>query len=103
MSERALRSIAVARKTSLFVGPGDNGKSYATVLSIVQTCELHGINVEPYLIDVLPRLRLLDEQWRPAGDATPQDIQDANWSRLLPEFEALCPRAWHAAQEIVTV
>jgi transposase len=103
VSERALRSIAIARKTSLFVGPGENGKSYATLMSIVQTCELHGVNVEPYLIDVLPRLRLLDEQWRPAGEATPQDIQDANMKRLAPEFEALCPRAWLANQEIVAV
>jgi transposase len=101
VSERALRCIALARKTSLFVGPGENGKSYATLMSIVQTCELHGVNVEPYLIDVLPRLRLLDEQWRPAGEATPQEVQDTNMKRLAPEFEALCPRAWLANQEIV--
>jgi transposase len=101
VSERALRSIAISRRTSLFVGPGENGKSYAILMSIVQTCELHGVNVDSYLIDVLPQLRLLDEQWRPAGEATPQDVLDANMKRLLPDFEALCPRAWLAAQEIV--
>ena len=94
ISERALRCVALARKVCLFVGPGDNGQSYAILLSIVHTCLLHDVDLNAYLIDVLPRLRLLNEQWKPAGDATPSEVQDENLVRLRPQYERLCPAAW---------
>jgi transposase len=100
VSERALRCIAIARRTSLFVGPGDNGMSYAIMLSIVKTCEVHGVDPHAYLTDVLPRLRLLDEQLRPAGDATAEEDRARHFEQWRPQLEALCPARWQAGQAI---
>jgi transposase len=79
-SERALRVVALGRKNSLFVGPEENGKSLAIILTIVRTCELHGINAFDYIADVLPKLA-------PLVDAKPAPPNDA----FLPYL----PKAWH--------
>lgn len=60
IAERALRIVALGRKNSLFVGPDDNGQSLAILLSVAHTCRLHGIDVQAYLEDVLPRLAQAD-------------------------------------------
>lgn len=98
ISERALRCIAIARRTALFVGPGDNGMSYAIMLSIVKTCEVHGVDVHAYLTDVLPRLRLLDEKLRPAGDGTAEEDRARHFEQWRPQLEALCPARWQPSQ-----
>lgn len=56
IAERALRIVALGRNNSMFVGPGDNGQDLAILLSITHTCQLLGIDVTEYLVDVLPRL-----------------------------------------------
>lgn len=72
-SERALRSIAVARKSWLFVGSDDHASAAANLFSLVASCKLHGLDAEAYLADVLrvmpywPRERYLElapRYWR---------------------------------------
>lgn len=66
-AERALRgSIAVGRKAWLFFGSDDHAQAAANVFSLVASCELHGLDVESYLADVIrvmpmwPRDRYLE-------------------------------------------
>ncbi|WP_438010389.1 IS66 family transposase [Sorangium sp. So ce321] len=65
-SERALRSIAVARKSWLFFGSDDHASAAANLFSLVASCKLHGLDPEAYLADVLrvmpywPRERYLE-------------------------------------------
>jgi len=72
-SERALRIIALGRKNYLFAGNDDAASNLAGLYSLVATCELHGINPEQYLADVLirvhtqPQLKideLLPHRWK---------------------------------------
>lgn len=99
ISERALRCVAMSRKQSLFVGPGDNGQSYATLLTVVQTCILHAVDMDAYLTDVLPRLRLLNDRWKPAGANTCEKMAAKNFAELQPEYAALCPAAWQRPEQ----
>jgi transposase len=66
-AERALRSsIAVGRKAWLFFGSGDHAQAAANIFSLIASCELHGLDVEAYLADILrvvpywPRERYLE-------------------------------------------
>ncbi|AUX31279.1 MULTISPECIES: IS66 family transposase [Sorangium] len=65
-SERALRSIAVARKAWLFFGSDDHASAAANLFSLVASCKLHHLDPEAYLADVIrvmpnwPRERYLE-------------------------------------------
>jgi hypothetical protein len=65
-SERALRSIAVARKAWLFFGSDDHASAAANIFSLVASCKLHHLDPETYLTDVIrvmpywPRERYLE-------------------------------------------
>lgn len=85
ISERALRTVAQGRKSSLFVGPGNNGQDLAILLTILRTCELHQVNPVDYMNDVLVRLRKLG--WR---KDKPEDAR--------AEFDELTPARWKAAR-----
>lgn len=72
-SERALRIIALGRKNYLFAGNDNSAQNLAGLYSLVATCELHGINPERYLADVLIRVHthpqgqieeLLPHRWK---------------------------------------
>jgi transposase len=72
-SERALRIIAVGRKNYLFAGNDEAAENLAGLYSLIATCELHGINPEKYLADVLIRVHthphkkideLLPHRWK---------------------------------------
>src|SRR5699024_10016788 len=76
LAERMLRRIALARKTSMFVGYDASGQRYAINLSFVASCRLNGISPTAYLTDVLPRVRetpknqlrdLLPDRWKPTA------------------------------------
>ncbi len=56
LSERALRIVALLRKAALFVGSdegGEGGEHLAMLLSMTATCQMHGVDPEPWLADVL--------------------------------------------------
>ncbi len=73
-SERALRIVALLRKNSLFVGHDEGGRNLAILLTIVATCQLHGVEPRRYLADVIVRVNhrgvtvdeLLPWNWKPA-------------------------------------
>lgn len=76
ISERALRIMALGRKTFLFVGHDEAGQNLAILQTIVATCKLNGVNPYEYLCDVLVRVQthpqsrieeLLPMNWRPAS------------------------------------
>ncbi len=52
-SERALRRQAVGRKNWLFLGSDDGGGVNATLVSLLASCEMHGIEPYAYLRDLL--------------------------------------------------
>jgi len=61
-SERALRIIALGRKNYLFAGNDDAAENLAGLYSLVASCELHNINPEHYLADVLIRVHSHPQQ-----------------------------------------
>ena len=74
-SERRLRLIALGRKNYLFAGNNAGAENLAILMSLVVTCEAHGIDPEAYLADVLIRIQthpqadidlLLPPFWNPA-------------------------------------
>ncbi len=65
-SERALRPIAVGRGAWLFFGSDDHAAAAANLFSLVASCQLHGLDVETYLAEMVrimplwPRDRYLE-------------------------------------------
>ena len=53
LSERSLRIVAMLRKSALFVGNDKGGENLAMLLSMTATCQLHGVDPERWLADVL--------------------------------------------------
>jgi transposase len=73
LSERQLRLIAIGRKNYLFAGHDAAAQNLAVLQSFVVTCDMHGINSEVYLKDVLIRIQthpnkniddLLPHRWK---------------------------------------
>lgn len=73
LSERQLRLIAIGRKNYLFAGHNAAAQNLAVLQSFVVTCDMHGINSEVYLKDVLIRIQthpnkniddLLPHRWK---------------------------------------
>jgi transposase len=56
LSERALRIVALLRKNALFVGSDEGGQDLAMLLTMAATCQLHGVDPEAWLEDVLIRI-----------------------------------------------
>jgi transposase len=52
-SERALRAVAVGRKAWLFFGSDDHAHAAANLLSLIASCQLHDLDAEAYLADVI--------------------------------------------------
>jgi len=55
-AERALRGIALGRKSWLFAGSDQGGHRAAAIASLVATAKLNGLDPEAYLRDVLERI-----------------------------------------------
>jgi transposase len=77
-AERALRGIAVGRKSWLFVGSDRGGQRAAFVYSLIVTAKLNDIDPQAWLADVLARIanlpqhRLAEPSCSPGtGDPTP--------------------------------
>lgn len=79
VAERALRTVAVTRKSYLFLGSDEGGRRAAAIYSIVESARLNGLDPNAYLADVIdkmakgwPRSRLADLlpwQWKAARAA----------------------------------
>ena len=52
-AERALRTVALLRKNALFAGSDEAAQRFAKLLSLLATCQIHDVNPEDWLADVL--------------------------------------------------
>ena len=68
-----LRIIAIGRGNWLFAGHDDAAQNIAILQSFISSCEMHGVNPEAYLADVLIRVQdhpnsqiadLLPHRWK---------------------------------------
>jgi transposase len=75
-AERALRGIALGRKSWLFAGSDRGGMRAAAMYSLIVSAKMNGIDPQAWLADVLARIaslpasrldELLPWNWRPAG------------------------------------
>jgi len=81
LSERALRVVALLRKNAYFVGHDEAGRSLAMLLSVAATCQLHGVDPEVWLADVIIRAgergstvaELLPWEWKTGRGARLED------------------------------
>ena len=89
-SERRLRLIALGRKNYLFAGHDAGAENLAILMSLVVTCEAHGVDPEAYLADVLIRIQthpqsdidqLLPPVWAPV--ALDETVGASSHQRLL--------------------
>ena len=55
-TERDLRRLAIGRKNYLFAGNEKAAENLSALHSVLATCELHEVNPEEYLTDVLTRV-----------------------------------------------
>ena len=80
-SERELRREAIGRKNWLFVGSDDGGDVNATFVTLLASCQLHGIEPWAYLRDLLcllpdwPRRHVLD-------------LAPAHWNKTVQQKDA---------------
>ncbi len=47
--ERAIRPIALNRKNALFAGHDEGGRTWARIVSLIETCKLNRVNPEAWL------------------------------------------------------
>jgi len=90
-SERALRHIAVGRRSWLFFGSDVHATAAANLFSLIASCQLHGLEPETYLRDIIrvmpywPRERYLElapKYWsRTVGRLDPKEL-DAELGHL---------------------
>jgi hypothetical protein len=52
-SERALRGVAVGRRAWLFFGSDDHASAAANLMSLIASCELHRLDPETYLAEII--------------------------------------------------
>jgi transposase len=78
-AERALRGIALGRKSWLFAGSDRGGDRAAFMYTLIETAKLNGVDPQAWLADVLARIadtplsrlpELLPWNWRPAERPT---------------------------------
>jgi hypothetical protein len=55
-AERALRGIALGRKSWLFAGSDRGGERAAVMYTLIQTARLNGVDPQAWLADVLARI-----------------------------------------------
>jgi hypothetical protein len=55
-AERALRGIALERKSWLFAGSDRGGERAAVILTLIQTAKLNNVDPQAWLADVLARI-----------------------------------------------
>jgi transposase len=80
-AERALRGIALGRKSWLFAGSDRGGRRAAAMYSLIVTAKMNDVDPQAWLADVLARIaehpvhrldELLPWNWRVAREATSQ-------------------------------
>lgn len=86
VSERTLRAVAVGRKNWLFCGSDKGGRTAATLVGVIASCQRHSVDPFAYLRDVLSRIRatppdrlddLLPDRWAKAARTSIEAASDA--------------------------
>jgi transposase len=54
--ERAIKPVTLNRKNALFAGSDGGAESWATVMTLIETAKLNGVNPQAWLTDVLERI-----------------------------------------------
>jgi len=76
-AERALRGIALGRRSWLFCGSDRGGQRAAIMYSLIISCKMNGVDPQAWLADVLARIaehpanrlaELLPWSWKPLGE-----------------------------------
>jgi transposase len=80
-AERALRGVAVGRKTTSSPAPTGGGERAAAIYSLIETAKLNGLDPQAWLRDVLDRIA--DHPNNRIGELLPW-----NWSPASPAAEA---------------
>jgi transposase len=60
--ERIIRPIALNRKNALFAGHDAGARNWATIASLIETCELNAVDPQAYLTDTLEAIVNGDNQ-----------------------------------------
>ncbi len=85
-AERALRTLALGRRSWLFAGSDRGGQRAAMMYSLVTTAKMNNVDPQAWLADILARIanhpaHRLDElmpwNWTPPAQATPVNQQAA--------------------------
>ena len=84
LSERALRIIALLRKNSLFAGTDEAAQRFAQLLSLLATCQMHDVNPEVWLADVL---LAINEPGLIAEDLLPWNWKITRGPKYRPYFD----------------
>src|SRR3954465_888041 len=94
-AERALRGIALGRKSWLFAGSDRGGQRAAAIYSLIVTAKLNDVDPQAWLADVLARIaghpahridELLPWNWRPGS--TPRRHAPRPWWRSAPSLRS---------------
>ena len=85
--EQQIRTVALMRKNSLFVGSVEAGERFAVLLTVLLNCQLCGANPYDYLVDVIDKIasghpasrvdELLPRRWLELRQAEEQRSRDA--------------------------
>src|ERR1700746_15265 len=81
-AERALRGIALGRKSSLFASSDRGGERAALMLTLIQTCKLNNVDPQAWLTDAWGRIA---------------DHKSADLAALLPWNWSRAPGIGYAA------
>ena len=84
LSERALRIIALLRKNSLFAGSDEAAQRFAQLLSLLATCQMHDVNPQHWLADVLLAVR---EPGLMATDLLPWNWKETRGKTFSPYYD----------------
>ena len=95
-AERALRGVALGRKSWLFCGSNRGGERAAVMYSLIATAKLNGIDPQAWLADVLARLP--DHPAKRIGELLPW-----NWRAARPSLATATGPDDHAADVSIIV
>jgi len=82
-TKRALRGIALGRKSWLFAGSDRGGRRAAAMYSLIVTAKMNGVDPLAWLADVLARIAAHPAHWL-------DELLPWNW---IPSASTICARA----------
>lgn len=81
-AERAVRGIAVGRKNWTFCGSDSGGQRAAAIYTLIETCNMNGVDARAWLADILARIA--DHPAKRIAELLPW-----NWKSSQPRLKAV--------------